>query len=123
MAKTSTVTTKDYEGETGNSDHITRRQEGILPTSVVANLMGARGEEPGQHRNRQGDVWNQFLEDIQDQGIIEPIFITVDYGEDPVISEGNHRRDAAVELGLPEVPVEIKYFGRAETLVDLAQSV
>jgi hypothetical protein len=34
--------------------------------------------------------------------------------KDPVISEGNHRRDAAVELGHSHVPVEIRYFGHAE---------
>ena len=62
----------------------------------------------------QGDEWEQFKADIAANGIQTPLFITVDHGEDPVLSEGNHRRDAAVELGLDRVPVEIRFFGHAE---------
>lgn len=107
-------TTKDYEGEVGRSDHITRGQRGHLPVEAVAQLAGARGEVPGEHRNRQGERWEHFKSDIAEHGIKEPIFITVDHGEQPKISEGNHRRDAAVELGHSHVPVEIRYFGHAE---------
>lgn len=106
--------TKNYEGEYGNRSHITRVQTGTVPTSAVANLMGARGEVPGEHRNRLDDRWDEFKSDIHQNGIREPIFITVDPGESPVISEGNHRRDAAVELGLHEIPAEIRYYGHSE---------
>ena len=93
---------------------MTRKETGTLPTSAVAALNGARGELPGRHRNKHGQDWIDFLNDIAQNGIQDPIFITVDHGEDPVISEGNHRRDAALELGLAEVPVEISYFGNAQ---------
>ena len=104
----------DWEGEVGNERHITRRVHGTLPISKVANLAGARGEIPGAHRNKQGERWESFKSDIAENGIQEPIFITHDHGHAPRISEGNHRRDAAVELGHKEVPVEVSYFGHSE---------
>lgn len=112
--KLGAVVAKDYEGQVGNSGHITRKEDGTLPLSAIAHLAGVKGEVPGDHRNKQGQVWEDFKEDIRTNGIQSAIFITVDYREEPKISEGNHRRDAAVELGLDEVPVEIKYFGHAE---------
>jgi|SRR5665213_224893 len=114
MIRNAALEIRDFDGEVGNERHITRKEEGTLPTSAVANLFGARGEMPGQHRNRQGAEWDAFVDDIRTNGIREPIFITVDYGKAPKLSEGNHRRDAAVEAGLPEVPVEIAYYGHAE---------
>lgn len=106
----------DYEGRLGNPSHITRVERGMIPTSSVARLQGASGEVPGDHRERHGEDWDVFKNDISANGIKDPIFITVDYGQEPKISEGNHRRDAAVELGLPHVPAEINYFGHAEQL-------
>lgn len=106
--------THDYEGRVGDPNHITRKQTGTVPTAAIADLLGKAGETPGAHRNRQGARWQAFLDDVKKNGIQRPIFITVDHGEPPRISEGNHRRDAAVELGLPNVPVEITYFGHAE---------
>lgn len=104
----------NYEGEVGNLHHITSVEKGLIPTSAVANLPGVKGERPGEHRNRQGADWTAFLNDVRANGIRSPIFITVDYNDQPKISEGNHRRDAAVELGMPTVPVEIRYYGHAE---------
>ena len=106
--------TKDYEGRVGNRSHLTRVQHGTLPIEAVRDMPGVRGEVPGEHRNRLGDRWDAFKDDIAANGITNPIFITHDYGEEPKISEGNHRRDAAVELGHGRVPVEIRHFGHAE---------
>lgn len=102
------------QGQVGNRTHITREDEGTLPTHLLANMPGVMDERPGEHRNRKGPQWDEFLADIKEHGIKHPIFITVDHGEGPRISEGNHRRDAAVELGLEEVPVTVRYFGHAE---------
>lgn len=107
-------TTKDFEGTVGNSRHITRVQHGHLPIEAVANMPGARGEVPGEHRNKQGADWDRFKGDVAAHGIKNPLFITVDHGQEPKLSEGNHRRDAAVELKHSQVPVEIRYFGHAE---------
>lgn len=104
---------KDW-GEDGNKSHITLEERGTIPTKLLAHMNGLRGETPGAHRNRQGQAWEDFKDDIKANGIKNPIFITVDWNEEPGISEGNHRRDAALELGLPEVPVEIRYFGNAD---------
>jgi 8-oxo-dGTP diphosphatase len=116
--------TADYEGTTGSRDHITRTERGMIPTSAVARMPGARGEIPGDHANRQGQDWEDFKNDIAENGIRNPLFVTVDHGQDPKLSEGNHRRDAAVELGLSHVPAEIRYYGHAEqqgTVLDRAR--
>lgn len=107
-------TVADSEGEVGNRQHITRQMHGHVPTSVLAAMPGVKGEVPGEHRARQGERWEHFKNDIAANGIRNPIFITVDRGEEPRISEGNHRRDAAVELGMSHVPVHVRYFGHAE---------
>jgi hypothetical protein len=105
---------RSFDGRTGDPTHITRNEHGLIPTAAIAHLFGVKGEVPGEHRNRQGARWEQFKTEITADGILHELFVTVDYGEEPKISEGNHRRDAAVELDLPFVPVEIRYFGHAE---------
>lgn len=105
---------KDYEGEVGRRDHITRSQVGTLPTSAVAKMRGARGEVPGEHTTRSDERYAHLRDDIAKNGIKNPIFITVDHGEEPKLSEGNNRRDIAVELKHPRIPVEVRYFGKAE---------
>lgn len=105
----------EWPGTTGSTDHITRREAGTLPTSALAHLNGAKGETPGHSPwHRMGKEWEDFKSDVKQNGIRHPVFITVDHGQEPKISEGNHRRDAAVELGMPTTPVEISYFGHAE---------
>jgi ParB-like nuclease domain len=108
------LATTDYEGRLGDPQHLTRREEGHIPTSVLANVPGLRGEVPGEHRNRQGDRWEEFKDDIRRNGMQSPIHINVDYDKPVRIYEGSHRRDAALELGLSHVPVTIQYFGHAE---------
>lgn len=100
-------------GEDGNRTHITRELRGTLPTSMLAQMPGASGEVPGEHRKRSGETWRAFVDDVRTNGIKNPVFVTVDYGQPPRLSEGNHRRDAAVELGLAEVPVQVRFFGNA----------
>jgi 8-oxo-dGTP diphosphatase len=113
-SKTAALEAADYDGVTGNANHITRTERGTIPTAAVAGMRGRSGERPGEHRNKQGADWDAFKDDIARNGIRNPVFITVDHGEEPVLSEGNHRRDAAVELGLTHVPAEIRYYGHAE---------
>jgi rifampin ADP-ribosylating transferase len=105
----------DWAGDIGRNDHITRSETGVIPTASIAQLHGVRDEAPGEHRNHQGTKWEEFKRDIAQNGITHPIFITVDWDQPPKISEGNERRDAAVENGMSHVPVEIRYFGKAET--------
>jgi 8-oxo-dGTP pyrophosphatase MutT (NUDIX family)/GNAT superfamily N-acetyltransferase len=104
----------DYEGRTGDERHITRNESGDVPIDVVRHMPGVKGEVPGEHRNKRGAEWENFKADIAQNGIQRPIFITVDHGRQPRISEGSHRRDAAVELGHSHIPAEVRYFGHAE---------
>lgn len=103
----------EYEGVTGRQAHITRTEYGMMPTGALARLHGAKGELPGQHEHYRGRDWEDFKQRIA-PGIQHPVFITVDHGQSPRISEGNNRRDAAVELGRSHIPVEVRYFGHAE---------
>lgn len=103
----------EYDGTEGNRDHITRSEVGLMPTVALAKLHGARGERPGEHEHYQGAKWAEFKSRVA-PGIEHNLFITVDHGEEPKISEGSNRRDAAIELGQPYVPVEVRYFGHAE---------
>lgn len=104
----------DYPGKEGDRTHITRVETGTIETAKITHLQGASGEKRGEHRNKTGKDWIDFKRSVFEEGIKEPIFITQDYGEEAVVSEGNHRLDAALELGLVQVPVEIRYFGHAE---------
>jgi len=105
---------KEYKGREGDRKHITRVEEGTVDPNLISHLKGEMGEVRGEHRNRTGEKWEEFKEDIKKNGIKEAIFILKDPGKEAVISEGNHRLDAAIELGMKEVPVEIRYFGHSE---------
>ena len=112
------ITGRSFEGRVGERDHLTRRETGTVDINSISHLEGldTRGkiQKRGEHRNRQGKDWEDFKVDIKKNGIKEPIFITKDYNQKAIISEGNHRLDAAIEVGLKDVPVEINYFGKAE---------
>jgi len=114
MILSSSLKVTDWAGQIGNKTHPTRSEIGTVPIDVIKNMHGEAGERPGEHRFYQGDKWDEFKNDIKTNGMKNPIFITVDPGGRPKINEGNHRRDAAVELGMKHVPVEIRYFGHAE---------
>ncbi|MNC02569.1 ParB-like nuclease domain protein [compost metagenome] len=60
------------------------------------------------------DKWNDFMGDIMQNGIKEPITIDVEKDGNVVVYEGNHRVEAALQLGLPTVPVEIRYYGNSQ---------
>jgi hypothetical protein len=73
-------------GTVGNRTHITREDTGWLPIESVVNMPGARDEVPGEHRNKQGQDWDDFKSDIAARGIENPLFITVDHGQAPLLS-------------------------------------
>ena len=94
-----------------------KRQHGQLPTKYVARH--ADVYEPhlrGKRDYEQGDRWARFLEDIRENGIQEPITIWVNdarsTGRPRISIEGHRRLQAAEELGLKNVPVEVRYMGR-----------
>lgn len=81
----------------------------LFPNSWTMTLEEYRAWDHQSH----GKDWDDFKADVS-TGIRNPLFITVDYGQAPKLSEGNHRRDAAAELGHTHVPATVRYFGKAE---------
>ena len=101
-------------GQSGNNGHLTRVETGRIDPKLIAHIPGAAGERRGEHRNRSGADWEHFKKDLAENGIKFPITIFSESGKNPVVYEGNHRIDAALELGMGLVPVDIRYFGKAE---------
>ncbi|MBE3579000.1 MAG: ParB N-terminal domain-containing protein [Caldanaerobacter subterraneus] len=54
----------------------------------------------------EGERWKEFIESIRTSGIIVPLIVTQDY----VVISGNQRLRAAKELGLKEVPCEVRTY-------------
>jgi ParB-like chromosome segregation protein Spo0J len=54
----------------------------------------------------EGERWKDFVESIKTSGIIVPLVVTRDY----TVVSGNQRLRAAKELGLEEVPCEVKTY-------------
>jgi len=54
----------------------------------------------------QGERWQEFVESIKTSGIIVPLIVTQDY----VVISGNQRLKAAKEIGLKEVPCEVRTY-------------
>ena len=112
---------KTFPGEKGNPRHLTRKQVGFIPPERLKDVQGASGEVRGQHRNMAGlyggHRWDKFKNDIKEHGIEEPILVGVEPSGNSfktVILEGNHRLDAALELGIDKIPAEVVYFGKTE---------
>ena len=53
-----------------------------------------------------GERWAEFLESVKTSGVIEPVVVT----EDKVIISGHQRVRACKELGIEEIPVEVKLY-------------
>lgn len=94
------VQVHQYEGTEGHRDNIMRSEIGLMPTAALAKLHGTRGEEPGEHEHYQGAKWDEF-EDRITQGIEHPVFVTVDWGEEPKMSEGSNRALPPWNLATP----------------------
>jgi len=54
----------------------------------------------------EGERWQEFVESIQTSGIIVPLIVTQDY----IVISGNQRLKAAKEIGLKEVPCEVRTY-------------
>ena len=118
-------TTYEGKGRYRDNNHITKKEEGTIPLIVAAQILGKKKEDRkwhwrGEERyfgNYPKEDWLAFVEDVKQRGILEPIFIVVEWVNDKpkaFIYEGNHRIKAAIEAGLDNVPVEVRYFGHTE---------
>jgi hypothetical protein len=86
----------------------------IIPLAMLDNVKGVRGE---QDRLSLKYKMDSIKEGIKEGVEFPPPFVVVNQYGDAHINEGNHRIMAARELGLKEIPVELKYFDGGE-LVD-----
>ncbi len=77
---------------------------------VENNQGGLRSEEV----NLDQDKVNDLKESIKQDGLKEPIVVSVDFNGDAYIYEGNHRLAAAKELGLESIPTEIRWHDGGE---------
>jgi len=110
--------------EAGNYD-VTKEIRGIIRLDAIDKFPGAYNEkrEWWTHKNKRffglypEEDWQEFLEDIKKNGIKEPILIFVNKDGSIVIGEGNHRIQAAKQLGLEYVPVVVRFFGNSQKKV------
>jgi len=117
---------KRWEGEIGNSRHLTRKEVVRIPVAALLDLSAVRGERRVFYRDAQAKLerfgnytlerWQRFVEELCSDGMEEPVTLTVDFGQQPKIYEGNHRIQAAAQRDWQTICAEIKYYGRAETL-------
>lgn len=104
-----------------NPRSVTAIQEGELDTVDLVAVPGFNNEVRDWHAEGFGNYsaagWQEFLDDVRAHGIEHPLL--VDVAQDGTVSlvEGNHRLQAALQLGLPSVPVEIQYRGNSQQRV------
>ncbi|AAM25217.1 ParB-like chromosome segregation protein Spo0J [Caldanaerobacter subterraneus subsp. tengcongensis MB4] len=58
----------------------------------------------------QGQAWQDFLESIKTSGIITPLIVTRNEDETYTVISGSQRLRAAKELGIEEVPCEVRTY-------------
>ncbi|MBE3579013.1 MAG: ParB N-terminal domain-containing protein [Caldanaerobacter subterraneus] len=58
----------------------------------------------------QGQAWQDFLESIRTSGIITPLIVTKNEDETYTVISGSQRLRAARELGIEEVPCEVRTY-------------
>lgn len=108
----------------GNDSKETYFQRGILSIDTLLNATGFNNEQrqwttdrygPGKYFGLYSEKqWEKFLEDIKANGMQEPIQLQVNSDGSLKIWEGNHRVEAAKQLGLTEIPAKIYYMGQSQ---------
>ena len=103
--------------ETGNLGAVTGYLKDNKPVMVnprfLEDIPGAMDEHlKGRGLGYKADAIRESLR--SGEAIRSPIFITVDYNGKPLINEGNNRLAVAIQEGLTEVPVEIRWFAGGE---------
>lgn len=108
----------------GDDSKETYFQKGTLSLDTLNNATGFNGEERQWTEDRFGpgkyfglyseEQWNEFLEDIKNNGIKDPITINVNSDGSIKIWEGNHRLEACRQLGLTEIPAKVYYMGQSQ---------
>lgn len=111
------------EWGTGDNSKETWYQEGILSLDTLNNAVGFSGENRQWTTDPDGEPrfgnyskarWDKFLEDIQTNGVQNPIVLEVWTDGTIKIWEGNHRVEACRQLGINQIPAKVYYKGRSE---------
>lgn len=93
------------------------RFRGVVPLSEVIDLPGARDEHVRFLGNAEEQARiDELAEAMRRDGFDpdHPIMIWVEQDGKPVIAEGNHRVRAAMQAGIENIPVDIRYFGGSD---------
>ncbi len=97
---------------------LTRVDIGLADPHRLVGLNGLCEEHLLFQKNPYGrytkDQWENFLSDLKKNGMAYPITIFKEKDGRSHIHEGNHRIRAAIQIGMSEVPVEIRYFGNSQ---------
>lgn len=113
-------------GDYGKGDDTkeTYMQTGILALNTLDNAVGFRGEQRQWTEDVYGDgkyfglyseeKWNEFLEDIETNGVQDPVVINVNSDGSIKIWEGNHRVEACRQLGINQIPAKVYYMGGSQ---------
>ena len=84
----------------------------MLDPKKVRNIRGARGERrvPGESQ------YDRLRPSVEKEGLYPdaPVLIGIDYRGEPYILEGNTRTAVAADLGIPELPAEVRWFSGGE---------
>lgn len=111
----------------GDRNTVTGRIDGELSTQLLLTIPGENDEQRLFEDNKWGtgrydeDGWKELVESIKREGIKERVFVVVDQDGGriiPTVYEGNHRIRAAYQVGVDEIPVEVRFFGHAECDLD-----
>ena len=128
---------RNFEGRWGDERQLARKELGRLAVRRLIEMPGARDDHHLFQSSPSGkysqDRWSEFVADVAKRGVLRPVFIVVEpisrpqgtrvIAAGPQISEGNHRVRAALDAGIPSIPVEIRYFGKAEERWEVAPEV
>lgn len=99
-------------------------QIGTLTLDTLEGATGINGEQrkwttdeygPGRYFGTYSkEEWEEFLKDVEANGIIDPLVLIMNTDGEIKILEGNHRVEAARQLNLNSVPAKLYYLGNSE---------
>lgn len=114
----------------GSNRHTTANMDGWMDPELLVEVPGDRGEHRLFEKRRWGpgrydeDRWERFVDDVERNGVRDAVFLIVEpdhgssYHAKVKVSEGNHRIRAAYQAGLDRIPVQVRFFGHTERLLD-----
>lgn len=106
------------KGYAAGKNDITRQDTGQIDPRLIANIPGANGEHTffanGNTGRMTNKEWIMFKTDLRANGMQYPTTIFKEIDGTVHVWEGNHRRAAALEMHMEQVPVEVRYFGNSQ---------